>query len=443
MKKKSLKMLTLIPAMALLIGGGFALANTSSETYEPEVVKAEETTTDNNVAIEGEHIYVILRGENWASTNASEAADIYLRAWYADDTTTTLDTESYGIRITTNFVGAGSDVGFVHVLTADEAETIANFNHVTLTRRSHADPSIVWNSWTWYGDGSTDATTATSENPSVVADAHTLTDNAGLNLFATYENASSWNDCESSWNKERTIYFQQDTNSWGAHYVHMYSSSNSYAPIAWPGTSISLNGTSATSFKYYSETPASGTIFKVKVLSWFDTVIFNNGNSGHGNETSAYTVVDGAYYTLSGTTESTTLGLAAKFVYDTDKAISSVVASSETGILEGSICGLSSAEATTLYAEYTAAIADTTAATAVNRSTYYTYLASDTSQNDDYTYQEIAAQLAVLAGSSSTSAQYALVAESSTSYIAIGVISAIAVLSIGGFTFYRKKRASI
>lgn len=414
-RKKIVGLLSIATSFALL-GGALSFVGGVSISNEAEVVKAEENTT-NNVAAAGEHIYLELDAGYWAT----DGADVYMDIFYTNSNNEeVLSTITFATNLKTT-----SEVVLMHTLTSDEASMMELATNFTF-RRVATGTSSQWNYWTAYvGD-------LTPYN---------------------YYTISGWDNSGTyTWAEENTVYFQKDSgyNTWSSTvyaYPYTYSESENTSFYTFPGFTLDLNVTNATDFKYISS-PQSGAIYCAKVLSTFNRIIFSGYPSGWTTpeQTEDCVITDGAYYnwTLNysgsdNTAGDAALGLAAKYVYDTDRAIKNV--SSSGSVLSGSICGLTSSEASSLYAEY-AAITDSSALSITNSSTLYTYDPSDENAQANVTYEAIAAQLNLLASGSSTSSlvRTGLLNGDSVPYIVIGVVSVIAIIGVAGFIAYSKKR---
>jgi hypothetical protein len=227
------------------------------------------------------------------------------------------------------------------------------------------------------------------------------------------------------------VYFSAP--SWTSCYAYTFKNGNAGQFGAWPGTKM----TSVTDGVSYQ---GSG-IYRVGYNSTVgDTgIVFNKGTGGTKGTDQTYdlTLTAGMFYKLADqSTGDADKGSGAKVVYDINIARRAISASS--GILAGSLCGISKANAQTLINEYDALNA--TAQGYVNAATDYTYNYTDKTgaTNVDVAVNYMVAQLRVIAAGSG-SAYYVdnLNASNILVYSILGVVGA---LSVGGFFFFQKKR---
>jgi hypothetical protein len=163
----------------------------------------------------------------------------------------------------------------------------------------------------------------------------------------------------------------------------------------FPGTKITL----ATDGVTYQ---GSG-IYKVLYYSDANdtSILFNKGVSGTvgTDQTADLILAENVFYKLAdASTGDADRGLAAAVVYDINVARRAVAASGS--ISAGSICGIGKVTAGSLLAEYEAL--DATAQGYVNAATDYVYNYADVKEKLDVTYEQIIAQLRIIANKSGT-----------------------------------------
>jgi hypothetical protein len=227
------------------------------------------------------------------------------------------------------------------------------------------------------------------------------------------------------------VYFSAP--SWTNCYAYTFKNGNAGQLGAWPGTKV----TSVTEGVNYQ---GSG-IYRVGYASSVgDTgIVFNKGTGGTKGTDQTYdlTLTAGMFYKLADqSTGDADKGSGAKVVYDINIARRAISASS--GILAGSLCGISKANAQTLINEYDALNA--TAQGYVNAATDYTYNYTDKTgaTNVDVAVNYMVAQLRVIAAGSG-SAYY--VDNLNTSNILVySILGVVGALSVGDFFFFQKKR---
>lgn len=377
-------------------------SNNQVEVEAAEEVVATETV-DHNVAVAGEHIYLQTSSSFWSQA----ACDVYMHAWGGTGIGTTFP----GIKL--GSLSAGQTL-LVYTLTESDAALIDGFTHLMLLRMSPGTQTE-WNRWDYY-------------------DANTLSDAAGVNYFTN----TAWDSFNVGWDEEKTVYLNgpSEYSGWGTStYVHAWD--EGVLGTIFPGFPIdSVNTTGATNFNN------RGAIYRVRVPSTTPSVIFNNGTSSSsgGIETGTLTVVDGANYTVDSLSLTPTgdllMGAAAKFVYETDKAIRAV--SESEGISSGSVCGLSYDVASGLYAQYQAL--DAGVKDEVDASTLYTYDPSDPSQQANVTYGDIAAQLALLAGGNGESALANLDNGADHSFLGVAAVIGISLIATASYLYLKKRK---
>jgi len=207
--------------------------------------------------------------------------------------------------------------------------------------------------------------------------------------------ATTWTEAGSlyakftSYTTEKFVYFAAPT--WTECYVYTFGGQSGLG--AWPGTKclyatdgVTYGGTGIYKVPYFGD--ASDT-----------TIIFNDGSTtGTKGTTQSYDLVlaEDTYYKLSDlTTGDLGHGLAASVIFDINYARRAVAANTSTGILAASVCGITSAKAKNLVAEYDALSSDDYRGY-VDAATDFVYQYDNTANGVNVAFSSIVAELRLL-----------------------------------------------
>lgn len=205
---------------------------------------------------------------------------------------------------------------------------------------------------------------------------------------------------------------------------------------AWPGTQIT-NISSDITFD-----SCSG-LYRISFSNVLDdTIIFNSGDGSQTANLNITLGTDSVYfkpdYLSSG---DAVRGAAANFVYDLNTTRLAVSASGD--IKDASICGISTADATSLCQTYNSLSSE--AKGYINASSIYTYTNQSSSSADaNIAVSSIMSQLSLMSGTA-LSSKLTLSNNSINSNFAILLASTICVLgllTLGGFYLFKKKRTN-
>lgn len=281
--------------------------------------------------------------------------------------------------------------------------------HVIINRYANAsaaatNPNDRWNYWNWFETNSFTA--------------------GQYNFFLN----TDWYSCDSDKVLEHTgSVYLSDKNNWTVN-ANAYAFNSKYQTAncfgAWPGTPM----------EKASDVTFDGVkgLYRItfdRIIS--DTLIFNNGDGGYGNETAKLKLTPDGHYTthdVEGTPGDVTKGAAAKYVYDLDEIRRGVTAGGNIKV--ASICGISREDRTMLINNYNALSASIK--TYVDNAKIYTYAnQSSTSPDTEVMVPDILAELSLLSGIPLQNINYVNLNNDNSTSTIIAVTIGIAFVALG------------
>lgn len=421
MKKRNL---LAIAALGLSLGAVGTVGITNAINGIEAIEAADETTSEATTEVTGTleaggNLYLHINKGTWlndSNVTITIQVDFYLST---ESSSTNVKAQ---ITFGTALAYSADDVELFHTLTADEVAAIAQCDSFRLKRMSD-DLQTVHNDWNW----------PTTASPS------------SYNLYTI----AGWKyeDNLHAWRKENTVYFQDYYNNWNAETICVYpfSSTNGNMFSSFTGWSLS-DAVYHTQVTHFRSGSSNGTLYRVKFPTTYEKVVFNNGiaSGDDAKKTGDLTVTSGNYYgshDLTGDTGSASLGLAAEFVYQTEKAMG--ITTDGTTTYAGSICSFSETTVSYLKGLYEAM---TEEPDTVFGSTVYTINPVSTSTYTNVAYSAIAAELYNLPRSSSGTVSAYIVnslVDNNGLILAVSLASATLIAAAAFIVIKKKKEASV
>lgn len=254
------------------------------------------------------------------------------------------------------------------------------------------------------------------------------------NYFAN----TDWSTAASSLVQHSTgdVYYG-NSGSWSDVYVYSWNSAHSLIGKSngtWPGTkftSVSANATFD-----------SASLYKASFASSLDNmIIFNDGTgatAGTDKTNDLSLLLDGYYKLNYATTGDTDRGAAAAFIYD----LNAKRIAASYGSLSGSICGISSADATSLVNSYKGLGATSKGYVDADTSYIYTYTNTSSTQADkNVSISSIMSELSSISGVALSAHILSNSSNTSTMTLVVALSAFVALGTVGLFFILHKKKA--